>query len=75
MSNVEVLSVQHWSCCLLLYFFLLHYSLRQLSSMSPSGKLQAIVRKAPAKNGQEEKQFLEVDCIMIDTWGSRDSIQ
>ena len=43
--------------------------------MSPSGKLQAIVRKAPAKNGQEEKQFLEVDCIMIDTWGSRDSVQ
>ena len=33
---------------------------RQLSSMSPSGKLQAIVRKVPGKNGQEEKQFLEV---------------
>ena len=50
---------------------LLHYSPRQLSSMSPSGKLQAIVRKVPGKNGQEEKQFLEVDCIMIDIWGSR----
>ena len=43
--------------------------------MSPSGKLQAIVRKVPGKNGQEEKQFLEVDCIMIDIWGLRDSIQ
>ncbi|KAM7437971.1 hypothetical protein ABFA07_012488 [Porites harrisoni] len=32
----------------------------QLSSMSPSGKLQAIVRKVPGKNGQEEKQFLEI---------------
>ena len=43
--------------------------------MSPSGKLQAIVRKVPGKNGQEEKQFLEVDCIVIDIWGLRDSIQ
>lgn len=43
--------------------------------MSPSGKHQAIVRKVPGKNGQEEKQFLEVDCIVIDIWGSRGSIQ
>ena len=56
-------------------FFLLHYSLRLLRNVSPSGKLQAIVRKVPGKNGQEEKQFLEVDCIAIDIWGSRDSIQ
>ncbi|XP_073229262.1 acylamino-acid-releasing enzyme-like isoform X2 [Porites lutea] len=32
----------------------------QLSSLSPSGKLQAIVRKVPGKSGQEEKQFLEI---------------
>lgn len=37
--------------------------------MSPSGKLQAIVRKVAGKNGQEEKQFLEVNRIMIHVRG------
>ncbi|KAJ7379448.1 hypothetical protein OS493_016689 [Desmophyllum pertusum] len=32
----------------------------QLSSVSPSGKLQAIVRKVPGTKGQEDKQFLEI---------------
>ncbi|XP_078343278.1 acylamino-acid-releasing enzyme-like isoform X2 [Oculina patagonica] len=32
----------------------------QLSSVSPSGQLQAIVRKVPGNKGQEDKQFLEI---------------
>ena len=38
------------------------FVLRQLSSVSPSGRLQAIVRKVPENKGQEDKQFLEVHC-------------
>ena len=38
---------------------------RQLSSVSPSGNLQAIVRKVPGTKGQEDKQFLEVIGIIM----------
>lgn len=31
-----------------------------MSSVSPSGQLQAIVRKVPGNKGKEDKQFLEV---------------
>ena len=33
---------------------------RQLSCVSPSGQLQAIVQKVPGNKGKEDKQFLEV---------------
>lgn len=32
----------------------------QWSSVSPSGKLQAVLRKVPGTKGQEDKQFLEI---------------
>ena len=43
------------------YFPLICFICRQLSCVSPSGQLQAIVRKVPGKKGKDDiKQFLEV---------------
>ena len=42
-------------------FSLIYLFYRQLSCVSPSGQLQAIVRKVPGNKGKEDiKQFLEV---------------
>ena len=46
------------------YFFF--YLYRQLSCVSPSGQLQAIVRKVPSNKGKEDiKQFLEVYDFLV----------
>ena len=46
---------------LLIAYFSFYFKYRQLSCVSPSGQLQAIVRKVPGNKGKEDiKQFLEV---------------
>ena len=58
MASVNTLSP------LLLKFPFIFY--RQLSCVSPSGQLQAIVRKVPGNKGKEDiKQFLEVHVWVV----------